>query len=194
MKFRPAPLLALLLVTCSPAVQAPPGNIDDACVIKQQRPGWMKAMIRTQSRWGVPIAVQMSTIYYESKFKAQARTPLDFTMGVIPMGRNSSAFGYAQAIDSTWKWYMRDTGNRSARRDDFADAVDFMGWYMDQSYQRLGISKSNARRQYLAYHDGHAGYRRGTYRRKRWLMRVAKQVQRRAEMYAEQLTECPGKG
>ncbi len=180
----------LFLAACGSAVQPPPSNMSDACVIRTERPKWFRSMVDAKAKWGVPISVQMATIYQESKFKGNARTPLSFKLGVIPMGRNSSAYGFAQAIDSTWKWYIRDTGNHRARRDNFADSVDFMGWYMDQSTQRLGIPKTSARKQYLAYHDGHTGYRRGTYRRKRWLLRISKDVQRRAEMYAEQLETC----
>lgn len=182
--------LFLLLAACGSSVTPPPSNLNDACAIRAERPSWFNAMAATQQKWGVPVSVQMATIYQESKFKGEARTPLTFKLGVIPMGRNSSAYGYSQAIDSTWKWYKRETGNHSARRDDFKDAVDFMGWYMDQTKEKLGIPKTDARRHYLAYHDGHAGYRRGTYRRKGWLMRISKEVQARAKLYDKQLTAC----
>ncbi len=185
--------LMLLLAACSPGVTPPPRNLNDACAIKAERPTWYKAMLATQQKWGVPVAVQLATIYQESKFKGDARTPLAYKLGVIPMGRNSSAYGYSQAIDGTWKWYLRETGNRGAKRDNFDDAVDFMGWYMDQTYQKLDIPKTDARRHYLAYHDGHTGYRRGTYRRKGWLMRISKDVQARAVKYSEQLAECTAK-
>lgn len=184
--------LLLVLLGCSASVPPPPRNLNDACAIKAERPKWYKAMVATQNKWGVPVAVQMATIYQESKFVGDARTPLSFKLGVIPMGRDSSAYGYSQAIDSTWKWYQRDTGNFSTKRDRFEDAVDFMGWYMDQSEQRLGIPKTDARKHYLAYHDGHAGYKRGTYKRKSWLLRISKEVQGRAEFYADQLAECSG--
>ncbi|MFT4716363.1 MAG: hypothetical protein ACI9ZD_001848 [Paracoccaceae bacterium] len=187
-------LLLLILAACGSNVTPPPSNLNDACLIKSERPKWFNAMHGTQEKWGVPVSVQMATIYQESKFKGEARTPLSFKLGVIPMGRKSSAFGYSQAIDSTWKWYIRETGNRSAKRNDFEDAVDFMGWYMDQSTQKLNIPKTNARKQYLAYHDGHTGYRRGSYRRKGWLVRISKEVQARAKMYGTQLTECSKDG
>lgn len=190
MKFSLAIPLLVLLVSCGVSVPPPPSNLSNACSIKNQRPSWMKSMTRVQRKWGVPVATQMAIIYQESKFVGDARTPLDFRLGIIPMGRDSSAYGYAQAIDATWDWYRRDTGNSGARRDRFDDAVDFMGWYMDQSYQRLGISKSDTRHQYLAYHDGHTGYQRKTYRRKSWLLRVSKEVANRADMYSEQLKSC----
>lgn len=182
--------LMILLTACTARVTPPPRNINDACVIKAERPKWFRAMTATQNKWGVPVSVQMATIYQESKFKGDARTPLAYKLGVIPMGRSSSAFGYSQAIDSTWKWYKRETGNSNAKRDNFNDAVDFMGWYMDQTTQKLDIPKTDARKHYLAYHDGHAGYRRGTYRRKAWLMRISSEVQSRAKMYSEQLKSC----
>lgn len=190
MKSRLALLCLSVLMACSGNIQAPPKNLNDACVIKSARPKWFNSMLTAQEKWGIPVSVQMATIYQESKFVGDARTPLSYKMGVIPMGRRSSAYGYAQAIDSTWKWYKRETKNNGARRDDFKDAVDFMGWYMNQSTQKLGIPKTNARKQYLAYHDGHSGYRRGTYRRKGWLMRISKEVQARANLYKDQLAEC----
>ena len=186
-------LLLLLLVACGSRVPAPPRNLDDACAIVREQPKWLKHMQATQKKWGVPVNVQMAVIWQESKFRGDARTPLNYALGVIPMGRDSSAYGYAQAIDSTWDWYRRETGRRGARRDDFADATDFMGWYFDQSTQKLGIPIDSARKQYLAYHDGHTGYRRGSYRRKPWLVRISKEVAARAVMYGEQLDTCSGK-
>jgi len=180
----------LFLAACGASVPPPPKNIDNACEIKAERPRWFKSMLAAQTKWKVPVAVQMAVIYQESKFRGDARTPLAYKLNVIPMGRSSSAFGYAQAIDSTWKWYKRDTGNSGARRDRFDDSVDFMGWYMDQSFKKLGIAKTDARKQYLAYHDGHAGYRRGTHRRKRWLLRISKKVAARAKLYGKQLSDC----
>jgi len=181
--------LMVVVAACS-SVPPPPRNLNDACAIQAERPRWVKEMAAVEKKWGVPVHVQMATIYQESKFKGDARTPLDFKLGVIPMGRDSSAYGYSQAIDSTWDWYRRDTGRRGAKRDNFSDAVDFMGWYMNESNERLSISKSDTRAQYLAYHDGHSGYARQTYKRKGWLMRISSEVASRADMYEEQLAGC----
>lgn len=164
--------------------------LDDACAIKKQRKSWYKDMAKVQRKWGVPVSVQMATIYQESKFDGKARTPFVWKAGVVPMGRLSSAYGYSQAIDSTWDWYRKDQGKRGAKRDNFGDAVDFMGWYMDQSYRKNGIAKTDAYRQYLAYHDGHAGFARGSYRKKAWLPPVARSVEQRAILYQTQLRSC----
>ncbi|WP_299816673.1 transglycosylase SLT domain-containing protein [uncultured Jannaschia sp.] len=167
-----------------------PSNLDDACAILAQRPGYLRAFRAAERKWGVPVHVQMATIYQESKFVSDARTPLRFSLGVIPVGRQSSAFGYSQALDGTWKEYQEAQGGRRTRRDDIRHATDFMGWYMAETQRRLGISVHDARNQYLAYHDGRNGYSRGTYRAKPWLMRVSGQIEARALMYQQQLPRC----
>ena len=147
-------------------------------------------MEKTERRWGVPVHVQMATIYQESKFIGNARTPYTYTLGVIPMGRQSTAYGYSQALNATWEEYQQAEGGRRSKRDDIADATDFMGWYMDESSRNLGISKSDAQSQYLAYHEGRTGYVNKSYLGKPWLVEVAARVGSRSEMYAEQLAYC----
>jgi hypothetical protein len=147
-------------------------------------------MRKTERRWGIPVHVQMATIYQESKFIGNARTPFRYVLGVIPMGRQSSAYGFSQALDATWDEYRKATGHRRAKRDDIDDAADFIGWYMDGSSDRLGISKTDARSQYLAYHEGRSGYARGTYRRKAWLVNVANEIGARSVSYKAQLAAC----
>lgn len=182
--------LCVILTACGGGKYSAPRNLDNACSIVAQRPAYLKAMQKTQRRWGVPVPVLMAIIYQESKFIGNARTPLRYTLGVIPAGRQSSAYGYSQALDGTWDEYRRATGRRSARRDRIGDATDFMGWYMNKSRDRNGIALSDTRNQYLAYHDGHSGFSRGTYRRKPWLMRIAGEVAGRAVLYQTQLASC----
>ena len=182
--------LVLLAASCGGGSGDSPRNIDNACSIVKERPEYLRAFKATERKWGVPVHVQMATIYQESKFKSDARTPFRYAAGVIPIGRQSSAFGYSQALDGTWEEYVRDQGKRAARRDRIRDATDFMGWYMAETRERLGISTSDARNQYLAYHEGRTGYARGSYRSKSWLVRVAGEVDQRADMYALQLRSC----
>jgi len=106
------------------------------------------------------------------------------------MGRQSSAFGYSQALDGTWEEYQREQRAWRARRDRIRDASDFMGWYMNKTLARNGIALTDARNQYLAYHEGHTGYARGSYNSKAWLLRVASSVEARAAMYEQQLRRC----
>ncbi|MGL4281759.1 MAG: lytic transglycosylase [Albidovulum sp.] len=179
----------LLLVSCGGNYSAP-RNLENACAILDERPKYHDAMVRAERRWGVPLHVQMATIYQESKFIGNARTPHRFALGIIPMGRQSSAYGYSQALDGTWDDYRDATGRRGARRNQMDDAADFMGWYMDQSEKKLGISKWDAEHQYLAYHEGRTGYQRGSHLEKAWLLRVASEVGQRAALYQTQLAVC----
>ena len=185
-----AAILLLALASCGGGNYSAPHNLDDACAILAQRPTYWKAMKATERRWGVPVSVQMAAIYQESKFVGNARTPHRYALGVIPMGRQSSAYGYSQALDGTWEEYQQSEGGRGTKRDSIADATDFMGWYMHNSTERLGISKSDAEAQYLAYHEGRTGYANQSYLGKPWLVEVAAAVGARAVMYESQLGSC----
>ena len=185
-----AAILLLMLASCGGGNYSAPRNLDDACAILAQRPSYWKALKRTESRWGVPVSVQMATIYQESKFIGNARTPHRYALGIIPMGRQSSAYGYSQALDGTWEEYEQEEGGRGAKRARIEDAADFMGWYMHNSSARLGISKSDAEAQYLAYHEGRTGYANQSYLGKPWLVEVAAAVGARAVMYESQLGTC----
>jgi len=186
-----ASILLLLLAACGGGGNfSAPRNLDNACSIIRERPSYFSSMKATKQKWGVPVYVQMAIIHQESKFIGNARTPHQYALGIIPMGRQSSAYGYSQALDGTWEEYQDEEGRRGAKRDRIQDATDFMGWYMNTTYQSLGISKSDARNQYLAYHEGRSGFARGSYRDKPWLMDVADRVGSRAEMYRVQLQKC----
>ena len=80
--------------------------------------------------------------------------------------------------------------NRIASRANFGDAVDFVGWYNHHSVQRSNIALTDARNLYLAYHEGHTGYNRGTYQNKRWLLDAAAAVERNAVRYQTQYATC----
>ena len=186
-----AAVIVLLAASCGGGEGgSAPRNLDNACSILEQRPGYYRAFRAAERKWGVPVHVQMATIYQESKFISDARTPFRYAVGVIPYGRQSSAFGYSQALDATWDEYLVATGNRRARRDDIGHATDFMGWYMVGSRDRLGIPLRDARSQYLAYHEGRTGFARGSYNSKAWLVRVASEVGERAVLYEVQLANC----
>ncbi|TNC71815.1 lytic transglycosylase [Rubellimicrobium roseum] len=181
--------LVLLVAACGGQREySAPRELDNACSILAQRPSYSRAFRATERRWGVPVAVQMAILYQESKFVGNARPPHQYALGVIPVGRQSSAYGYSQALDGTWDEYQRAQGR--GRRDDIFDATDFMGWYMAQTTAELGIPLHDTENQYLAYHEGRGGYARQSYREKAWLMRVAADLESRAAMYDAQLHSC----
>ncbi|MEO1679170.1 MAG: lytic transglycosylase [Pseudomonadota bacterium] len=182
--------LMMALSACGGGGKSPPSDLDNACSIVRERPQYLRAMRATERNWGVPVPVQMAIIHQESKFDGDAETPFQWELGVIPVGRVSTAYGYSQALDGTWDEYKASTGNRRAKRDDIRDATDFMGWYMTETTRRTGVPLSDAKRQYLAYHDGWTGYARGTYNRKGWLLNVSDRVASRASTYESQLRSC----
>ena len=185
-----AMMIVLLVASCGGGPQTAPRDLDNACTILKEHPDYLRAFRATERKWGVPIHVQMATIHQESKFVADARTPFKYVLGVIPMGRQSSAFGYSQALDATWDEYLESEGRWRAKRDEIRDASDFMGWYMNLTRDRNGISLHDARNQYLAYHEGHTGFSRQSYNSKAWLVGVAGKVDSRAKLYERQIAGC----
>lgn len=181
-------LLSLfLLVACT---TAPPKNIDNVCEIFDEYYDWYNAAKEVEKKYGVPIGVTMAFIHQESKFVEDARPKREWFLWIFPGSYPSTAYGYTQALNGTWREYQADTGQWSADRDDFIDAVDFIGWYNTKTIKRTGIKKHDAYRLYLAYHEGAGGYLRGTYKNKPWLMQVSRKVDRRARMYNQQLVAC----
>lgn len=187
MKYIALLLLALSLVGCT---TTPPGNLDDICAIFREKDDWFEEAADSRKEWGSPISVMMAIMHQESKFVADAKPPRKKILGFIPGTRLSSAYGYSQAKKTTWAEYKRNAGRYGADRDDFGDAIDFIGWYNYQSYKRSGISRQNTYALYLAYHEGHGGYNRSTYRSKAWLTKVARKVESRSVRYKSQLLKC----
>ncbi|MGA0150251.1 MAG: hypothetical protein ACO3LD_04135 [Luminiphilus sp.] len=176
-----------MLIACT---TSPPEQVDNVCDIFREKSGWYEDAKESRARWNVPISVSMAFMHQESRFVATAKPPRKKLFGVIPGPRPSDAYGYSQAKNSTWEWYQRSSGNYGADRDNFGDAIDFIGWYNDMSHQQLGLDKQDAFRLYLAYHEGHGGYKRQTYRSKEWLVGVARKVEKQAQRYNSQLQGC----
>ena len=179
-------LVGVTLVGCASLPPTNPGNVCDIFVEKK---AWYADAHRASTRWQMPVGVLMAFTYQESSYRANARPPRRKLLGFIPWTR-PSAFGYAQATDAAWQDYTQATGRRGADRNDFDDAIDFVGWYNDQSHRRNHILKTDAYHLYLAYHEGHGGYARGSYRGKAWLKKVARAVTARAARYDRQLKGC----
>lgn len=183
-------LLLCLLALAGCASTRPPGDPENICAIFREKPDWHDAALKVQEKWGAPVQVPIAMMYQESSFKHDALPPRYYFLGFIPWGRVSSAYGYAQAKDETWSDYRREAGGWFSSRDNFADSLDFMGWYMSKTQRINGISKWDAYGQYLNYHEGWTGYRNRSYERKVWLQRVARQVQARAERFGAQYKQC----
>jgi hypothetical protein len=169
---------------------SPPASTANICSVFEDRRNWFDAANAAEQRWNVPIPVTMAFIQQESGFRSKARPPRSRILWFIPGPRPSNAFGYAQALESTWSDYERATGNASAERSDFADAVDFIGWYNSNSYRLNNIARDDAHSLYLAYHEGNTGFARRSHEGKDWLINVANKVQANTNLYERQLAAC----
>ena len=183
-------LVAWMLAGC---FSTPPIEVQNVCALLDEEVRWYRALKRSEKKWGVDKSLQLAFIYQESRFASDAKPARDKLFGVIPWFRPSSAYGFAQVKDETWRWYKNKTGNSGADRDDFSDATDFIGWYVSYHHKRLGIKKNDVYRQYLAYHEGQGGFQKKTHLKKDWLLKTAKLVAYRAKKYKEQLNTCDKK-
>ena len=181
---------AVFLALLAGCASTPPGNPNDLCAIFKEKPRWFRAAKKSETRWGVPSSVMMAVMYKESSYIADAKPPRTKLLWVIPWKRESDAVGFAQATDAAWEDYLKATGNRFAERDDFADAVDFVGWYMNTAHRRAGIAVTDARSLYLSYYSGITGYMRGTWKNNDWLKGAADKVATRSTRYAGQMRRC----
>lgn len=183
-------LIIFVLIMLGGCAVSPPRNTENACNMLAEKPGWYDAVNDAADSWDVSEGLILSFIRQESSFVADAKPPRTKILWVLPGPRASSAYGYPQAKDGTWGDYRRDMSSYLAERDNFRDAVDFVGWYVDRAHRIAGIPKSDAYRHYLAYHEGVGGFQRGTFKSKRWLIGVAKRVDQFAKTYDSQLSGC----
>jgi hypothetical protein len=183
------PIVGLLGLS---ACATPPSHINDICAVFDQQDGWFNnwqgAAKSTERKYGVPVHVLMATVRKESGFKAHAKPPRTKLLGFIPWKRQSSAYGYSQALDGTWAQYQREAGGFSARRSNFADAVDFVGWYHAKTADTYGVAKNDTYRLYLAYYLGWTGFKRGNWSAS--VQNYARDTDKMARKYASQLQQC----
>jgi hypothetical protein len=182
--------LALLPLFLTGCLSTPAVTVNNICTLMDEEVSWYRSVKASEKKYGAPAHVQLAIMYQESHFASDAKPPREKLFGVVPWFRPTTAYGFAQVKDATWDWYQLKTGNYSADRDDFDDAADFVGWYINQSKKRAGINKSDAYNQYLAYHEGHGGFKKKSYQRKPWLMKVARKVDDNAKRYKRQLNQC----
>ena len=180
-------ILYFLLIFIS-ACSSIPKNTADGCSIFSEKYLWYKHAKKTELKWGTPIYLQLAIIKMESDFDWLAKPQRYKLFKVIPYKRPSSSFGYSQAVKGTWKQYKEETGNKYALRSRFKDSVDFIGWYTNKTEKILKISKKDAFRQYIAYHEGWGAYK--NYKNKQKVIGLAKRVEKQSKKYKKQLNDC----
>ena len=177
-------LFFLLFCACSSI----PSNTSNSCLIFDERYLWYKHAKKAEQKWGTPIYIQLAIIKMESDFDWLAKPARGKIFKVIPYKRPSSSFGYSQAINSTWEQYKKETGNNLATRMRFKDSVDFIGWYTNKTENILKISKKDAFKQYVAYHEGWGNYK--YYKKNKKVIKLASKVQKQSDIFKKQLLRC----
>ena len=177
-------LIIFFLSSCSSV----PANTANSCLIFDERYLWYKHAKKSEQKWGTPIYLQLAIIKMESGFDWLAKPPRQKLFKVVPYKRPSSSFGYSQAVKGTWKQYKDETGNKFAIRTRFKDSVDFIGWYTNKTEKILKISKSDAFKQYIAYHEGWGNYK--NYKNNSKVIGLAKKVKKQSDKYKNQLQKC----
>lgn len=180
-------LIFLILSSCSSI----PSNTKNSCDIFSEKYLWYKHAKKAEKKWGAPIYIQLAFIKKESDFDWLAKPKRTKLFKIIPYKRKSSSFGYSQAIKGTWNLYKKETNNRLATRTRFKDSVDFIGWYIDKTKKLLKISKTDAYRQYIAYHEGWGNYK--NYKKNKKVILFAKEVKEQSNLYRKQLNKCQKK-
>ena len=180
--------LTILIIFFISSCSSIPSNTSNSCIIFNEKYFWYKHTKRVEQKWGTPIYVQLAIIKMESDFDWLAKPQRKKIFKVIPYKRPSSSFGYSQAVKGTWDQYKRETGNKLAIRTRFKDSVDFIGWYTNKSESILNISKKDAFRQYLAYHEGWGNFK--NYKKNKKVIGLAKKVEKQSNNYKKQLLKC----
>ena len=177
-------IFVFLISACSSI----PSNTSDSCSIFNERYLWYKYAKKSEQKWGTPIYLQLAIIKMESGFDWLAKPPRQKLFKIVPYKRPSSSFGYSQAVKGTWKQYKTETGNKIATRTRFKDSVDFIGWYTSKTEKILKVSKQDAFKQYIAYHEGWGNYK--NYKNNKKVINLAKKVEKQASIYKKQLSDC----
>mgnify|MGYP001238832526 FL=1 len=178
----------ILIFVFSIGCSSIPKNTADGCSIFSERYLWYKHAKKTAEKWGTPIYIQLAIIKMESDFDWLAKPARKKIFKVIPYKRPSSSFGYSQAVKGTWRQYKKETGNKYATRTRFKDSGDFIGWYTNKTEKILKISKKDAFRQYVAYHEGWGNYK--NYKKNQKVILLANKVEKQAGLYKKQLSKC----
>ena len=177
-------LFFLFLYGCSSI----PTNTSNSCLIFNEKYLWYKHTKKVEQKWGTPIYIQLAIIKMESDFDWLAKPARQKIFKVIPYKRPSSSFGYSQAVKGTWRQYKTETGNKIATRTRFKDSVDFIGWYTSKTEKILKVSKQDAFKQYIAYHEGWGNYK--NYKNNKMVINLAKRVEKQSSIYKKQLSDC----
>ena len=143
------------------ACSSVPKYPQDACKIFSEKYFYLKYSREASKKWGVPISSILAVINKESSFKRFAK-PKRKKIFKIPI----------------------------ALRISFKNSSDFIGWYFWKTNKINKISFTDTRNMYLNYYLGWQAYKNKAYKTDKKAIIFAKNVERQAKIYKNQLQEC----
>ena len=180
-------LVFLFFLTACSSVPKYPQN---ACKIFSEKYFYLKYTRAASKKWGVPISSILAVINKESAFKRFAKPKRKKIFKIIPYRRPSSSLGFSQAVNKTWELYKKENKKPRALRISFKNSSDFIGWYFSKTNKINKISFTDTRNMYLNYYLGWQAYKNKAYKTDKKAIIFAKNVERQAKIYKNQLQEC----
>jgi len=176
----------LILTSCSSVPKYP----QNACKIFSEKYFYLKYTRAASKKWGAPISSILAVINKESGFKRFAKPKRKKIFKIIPYRRPSSSFGFSQAVVKTWDLYKKENNKSAALRISFKNSSDFIGWYFWKTNKINKVSFTDTRNMYLNYYLGWKGYKNKAYQSDKKAIIFAKNVEKQAKIYKNQLQEC----
>ena len=181
-------LLILLLFTA--ACSSVPKYPQNACKIFGEKYFYLKHSRASSKKWGIPISSILAVINKESGFKRFAKPKRKRIFKVIPYRRPSSSLGYSQAVNKTWDLYKKENNKPLALRISLKHSSDFIAWYFWKTNKINKVSLKDTRNMYLNYYLGWTAYKNKAYEKDRKAIILAKNVEKQAKIYKNQLRDC----
>ena len=174
------------LASCSSVPKYP----QNACKIFSEKYFYLKYTRAASEKWKVPISSILAVIKKESSFRRFAKPKRTKIFKIIPYRRPSSSLGFSQAVNKTWELYKKENNKPVALRISYKTSSDFVGWYFWKTNKINKVSLNDTRNLYLNYYLGWTAYKNKAYRTNKKAIILAKNVEKQAKIYKNQLAEC----
>ena len=179
-------IVFIFIASCSSVPKYP----QNACKIFGEKYSYLKYSRAASKKWNVPISSILAVINKESGFRRFAKPKRTKIFKIIPYRRPSSSLGFSQAVDKTWDLYKKENNKPIALRISFKNSSDFIGWYFWKTNKINKVSLEDTRNMYLNYYLGWGAYKNKAYEKDRKAILFAKNVEKQAKIYKNQLREC----
>ena len=180
-------VLTLLLSGCSLSINKK--NQNNACEYLYDNP-YISHSIQSMTPSTKKQALFLAFIRYESNNDPYAR-PVKYWLikNWVPWEYHSSAKGYAQSTEATWKDFNTQMADQVNYRHSYYSNIAFINWYITTKNETIE-SDDYFYEAYFLYHDGKKGYANKRKNRSNTLKDYAKKISSTAKSYHAQLKDC----